>query len=233
MTFNLRKVPKPLILSLGIHLVLLLLLMLLRFYPDHETQWHTFEWEQNFTKEPPLDLPGRIDPAGTADDRLPTPAAQNLPQNTQGAEQLTENIPIAEADLVEAPRFSKKEKGMQQAQTPLLNQSTSLRREFGQGSQRGIGYQSGGGGTDFEGEGVKILSRYLPEVNPSVYGTVTMEFRLNRDGRVLGESIKITNFTTSEYNKVSVSALEKWRFSFTGRFDPDKTYKVTFVYSPS
>ncbi|MDZ4121580.1 MAG: hypothetical protein U1C33_04125 [Candidatus Cloacimonadaceae bacterium] len=231
----------PIVLSGLIHAILLLILALVTLHPTEPIRWHSFDWEQNYTTEIPEKRGDRLpDTSGnTRPDTSPEQVGQiPIPSQDHFAEETSSPVAIANpiearSELIETPSFSKQVKTPASSSLPRDQRAVSYLRDVPYGSKTGKGSGNDGFGTDFDGEGVNIVSRIAPNVEATIYGTVTMEFRLNSDGNVVSESITVRSYTASEYIRASVNALEKWKFSFVGRYDRNRIYRITFIFNPT
>ncbi len=223
----------PLALSGLIHLLLLCILALVFVKPGHHVKWHTFEWEQIYS----FPLPQTRGDSKAIESQE---QAGVIPITTEASDLDESTAPITSAEplegqseLIELPRITHTQKTSSPVSLPTDTRGMSHLRDLPIGGSSGRGSTTDGFGTDFEGQGVNVLQRVVPTIAVSQYGTVTMQFRLSSDGRVIPESITVQSYTASQYLQASISALEKWRFSFIGRYSPNRVYKITFIYNPS
>lgn len=224
---------KPWVLSAAIHLFLLLGLALTIVQPKHQIKWHSFEWEQIYSVPLP-ETRGASKADEIQEDVGVLPVASDELETEESAAPVEAAEPLeGRSELIELPRLAPRQKTQANTDLPVPTRGVSHLRDVPLGGSRGQGSTKDGFGTDFEGQGVNILQRVVPTVDVSKYGTVTMQFRLSSEGRVMPESISVSSFTASEYLQASMKALEQWRFSFLGRYDPNKIYKITFVFNPS
>lgn len=223
----------PYLISGILHLILLAVFTLITLKPGEAIKWHSFEWEQTYTITPPQTRgDSRKDDKQSQAGVLPIPVDETQMNEDSAPLQIPEPME-ANSDLIEMPQHSREKSNSATVKQPVNTKGLSYMKNLPQGGRQGEGNSSHGFGSDFEGEGVNILQRFSPAVEVKSYGTVTMQFRLNSSGRVVSESVSIQAYTASEYINASVKALEKWRFSFTGRYDQHKVYKITFVFNPS
>ncbi len=224
-------IQKPLSISALLHILILLVLALVSIKPQHHIKWHTFEWEQVFTTPLP-----KTQGDSKAEDQLNSgemPIVSNdsdIDDSVSPTETSTPQEGIS--DFIETPRRDRTQRNPSVASIPAETRAVTYFKNLPYGGRSGQG-MGDGSGYDFDGQGVNILDRVVPNVTVTNYGTITMQFRLGSDGRVVQESITVLSYTASEYIQASVTAIAKWRFSFVGRYDASKVYKITFVYNPS
>jgi uncharacterized protein (DUF2225 family) len=77
-----------------------------------------------------------------------------------------------------------------------------------------------------------VLSKVLPNPTIGDYGKVTLQFKIKRDGTVSAESILPVQMDDARYTEAAINALKLWVFELQGNHNPNKLYKISFVFKP-
>jgi TonB family protein len=102
----------------------------------------------------------------------------------------------------------------------------------------GVKTQLGAGGTgssgfqmEDDGGNISVLKSVIPSPQISDYGTVKLQFKINRDGTVNSESVIPVIIDDPIYNIASIEAIKQWRFSVKN-YSGTKAYRITFIFKP-
>jgi len=93
-------------------------------------------------------------------------------------------------------------------------------------SQGGSGYQ-----LDNPDGNIVVIKQVLPKPNINDFGKVTLQFKINQDGTVNGESILPVQIDDPNYTNASIAALKQWIFSYKA-FISSKVYRISFIFKP-
>ncbi len=217
------------LISIGLHLVLVLIFMLITLRMEPQRRWHDFEWILS-PAEPDL-MAETISTAGTMPSEIPATVAapsDNLVNDlSSSAQQVSEtvnpSVPHIESPLLESPADTKPGITTDITRDPRLTQALSNAGEDGPGLSVSGSYSSSliEGGSD-----AYFLRETKPRINPLMDDVVTVEFALNRNGTVDMSSLNVLNYKRAEHWEALRLAMREWRFGFTGPYNSSKRYRI-------
>lgn len=231
----------PLGISVGLHL-LLLIIMMLYFIPQMKQEpWYEVSWSDEpiveqpvvtAEPEPAAEIAGLPQKAASVQPvrQAPPSAKPSAPLNPPAAKELGPPL-MGESELVEAPVINNPEPAIKAP--PSLRSSpiaTSALRE----TVSGIPTQASPGSIDSEIEGGKLI-RTDTKVRTHTfgdYGEVRLSFSVDMSARLVDGSIRVLQSQNSKFDAEAIRVLRDMTFSFRGRPDPDKPYQITIKFSP-
>lgn len=235
----------PLGISIGIHLVVLIIMMLYFIPLMKEEPWYEISWAD----VPPAELEPQPEPSAETDDiqvsiaqpQSPSrPQAQKAPPVTQTRPNPSPAIPKApasgiprpsESDIVEAPTFSDT---VQPFRPPTGLKSNPVASDALRETVTGPVGPSGSGSVDSEIEGGKLVRTDTKKRTHSFgdYGEVKLKFRVDVLALVDETSIQVVQTQNNRVDAEAIKILKDMSFSFRGKPDADRYYVITIKFNP-
>lgn len=207
----LKLLRHPFSYSVSLHILLMLIFALWQLNIEPKKSWHSFEW---FTQTTLFD---QINP----DKSLLS--GSDMKHGLLTAEELLEQISAREeasaSSIIEMPMFSQ--------DSTAANDMDFLADDFRLGMD-GINNMGQGERTlQLQGKTDAFFIREIvPTITPLMDDNVVVEFRLDREGKVLMSSINVVSYRKAEHYQSLRKAMEDWKFGFTGKYDPQQTYRI-------
>lgn len=214
----------PYLISVGIHVVILLLFMLISLNTEANQQWHEFDWILEQREEPPITEPMQSSLPRANEE---SSASMEIPEDTGVSEEteLVQNPVVSpiESPLLEVPNQDTGAAVTSIERNPSLTEALSSAGVDATNPLGTGGYSSTliEGGSD-----AYFLHETRPNIKPLMDDTVIVEFRLLSSGRVDMSSLSVVSYRRAEHWEALRVAMRDWRFGFTGPYNSEKRYRI-------
>lgn len=206
----LRILQHPVSFSLALHLLIIIVLALWHIKTEPVRNWHSFEWFNKAALEQ-----SKLDQSHV----LSPQAGQGLLSANEFSEQISGGEEASPSRIIEMPSFSQDSTN----ESDIDFSMEDLR--LGVDSQNSNAY--GDRALQLQGKSDAFFIREtLPTITPLMDDNVVVEFKLDRDGKVLMSSINVVSYRKAEHVQSLRKAMEEWKFGFTGKYKPDQIYRI-------
>ncbi len=207
----LRLLKHPVSYSVSLHVLFMIVFALWQLNVEPKKSWHSFEWFTQTTLFEPIS-PDKAHLTGS-----------DVKHGLLTADELLEQISAREeassSNIIEMPMFSQ--------DSTATNDMDFLQDDLRLGIDgiNSIGY--GERALQLQGKSDAFFIREIvPAITPLMDDNVVVEFRLDREGKVLMSSINVVSYRRAEHYQSLRKAMEDWKFGFTGKYDPEQVYRI-------
>ena len=209
--------------SIGTHLLILLILAFIYYRVPQAKSWHEFEWLS------PPDFVQELDK-----------------QERQGFAEAAPSIPSSGAQALSPQHSQQPKPGVSNLiESPVIDHTSSqpgafeeLKRGTGSDAFAAVGdhlanpgHASGYNASLVSGAAeAYIIRQNPPKISPLSDDEVLIDFKLSESGRVLMNSVNVLAYKESAHWEAIRREMPSWRFGFKGQYHQDRIYRIRVVF---